>query len=56
MTRPKSASARKPPVAAEDFTAALAELCATLNIKVEATDTGVYLLEAKIQAKASARG
>ena len=46
----------KRPVAAGEFPAALAALCNKLNIKIEATDTGVYLLKVKLlTAAASAR-
>ena len=38
----------KRPVAAGEFPAALAALCNKLNIKIEATDTGVYLLKVKL--------
>ena len=41
------------PVAAGEFPAALAALCNTLNIKIEATDTGVYLLKVKLLAAAA---
>ena len=43
----------KRPVAAGEFPAALAALCNTLNIKIEATDTGVYLLKVKLLAAAA---
>ncbi len=46
----------KRPVAAGEFPAALAALCNKLNIKIEATDTGVYLLKVKLlTVAASAR-
>ncbi len=49
----KACAARgKRPVAAGEFPAALAALCNTLNIKIEATDTGVYLLKVKLLAVA----
>ena len=38
----------KRPVVAGEFPAALAALCNKLNIKIEATDTGVYLLKVKL--------
>ncbi len=38
----------KRPVAAGEFPAALAALCNALKIKIEATDTGVYLLKVKL--------
>ena len=44
------AAAGKRPVAASDFPAALAALCKTLNIRIEVTDTGVYLLKVKLLA------
>ncbi len=44
------AASGKRPVAASDFPAALAALCNTLNIKIEVTDTGVYLLKVKLLA------
>jgi hypothetical protein len=44
------AAAGKRPVAAGDFPAALATLCNALNIRIEVTDTGVYLLKVKILA------
>ena len=47
------AASGKRPVAAGDFPAALAALCNTLNIKIEATDTGVYLLKVKLLAAAA---
>ncbi len=43
----------KRPVAAGEFPAALAALCNTLNIKVEATDAGVYLLKVRLLAAAA---
>jgi hypothetical protein len=50
----KACAARgKRPVAASDFPAALAALCNALNIKIEATDTGVYLLKVKLLAVAA---
>ena len=50
------AAAGKRPVAAGDFPAALAALCNTLNIKIEATDTGVYLLRVEILAATASAG
>ena len=50
------AAAGKRPIAANDFPAALAALCNTLNIKIEATDTGVYLLKVKLVAAAASAG
>ena len=47
------AAAGKRPVAAGDFPAALAALCNALNIKIEVTDTGVYLLKVKLLAAAA---
>ena len=47
------AAAGKRPVAAGEFPAALAALCNTLNIKIEITDTGVYLLKVKLLAAAA---
>jgi hypothetical protein len=44
------AAAGKRSVAASDFPAALASLCKTLNIRIEVTDTGVYLLKVKLLA------
>jgi hypothetical protein len=44
------AAAGKRPIAAGDFPAALAALCKTLNIRIEVTDTGVYLLRVKLLA------
>ena len=44
------AAAGKRSVAASDFPAALAALCKTLNIRIEVTDTGVYLLKVKLLA------
>ena len=43
------ASARARPSLAGEFPAALAALCNTLNIKIEATDTGVYLLKVGVR-------
>ena len=43
-------AAGKRSVAASDFPAALAALCKTLNIRIEVTDTGVYLLKVKLLA------
>ncbi len=43
----------KRPVAAGEFPAALAALCNALNIKIEVTDTGVYLLKVKLLAAAA---
>jgi hypothetical protein len=43
----------KRPVAAAEFPAALAALCNALNIRIEATDTGVYLLKVKLLAAAA---
>ena len=43
----------KRPLAAGEFPAALAALCNTLNIRIEATDTGVYLLKVKLLAAAA---
>lgn len=50
------AAAGRRPVAASDFPAALAALCKALNIKIEATDTGVYLLKVKILTAAAGAG
>jgi hypothetical protein len=47
------AAAGKQPLAAGDFPAALAALCDTLKIKIEATDTGVNLLKVKLLAAAA---
>ncbi len=44
------AAAGKRSVAASDFPAAMAALCKTLNIRIEVTDTGVYLLKVKLLA------
>ena len=53
----KACTARgKRPVAASDFPAALAALCNTLNIKIEATETGVYLLKVRLLAVAAGAG
>jgi hypothetical protein len=50
----KACAARgKRPVAASDFPAALAALCNAFNIKIEVTDTGVYLLKVKLLAAAA---
>ncbi len=46
-------AAGKRSVAASDFPAALAALCKTLNIRIEVTDTGVYLLKVKLLAAAA---
>ena len=50
------AAAGKRPIAAGDFPAALASLCKTLNIRIEVTDTGVYLLRVKLLATAAGAG
>lgn len=50
------AASGKRPIAAGDFPAALAALCNTLNIKIEVTDTGVYLLKVKLVAAAASAG
>ncbi len=49
-------AAGKRSVAASDFPAALAALCKTLNIRIEVTDTGVYLLKVKLLAAAASTG
>jgi len=55
-SKPPLIAKGKRPVAASEFPAALAALCNTLNIKIEATDTGVYLLRVKIMAAAASAG
>lgn len=50
------AAAGKRPITAGDFPAALAALCKTLNIRIEVTNTGVYLLKVKLLAAAASAG
>ncbi len=50
------AAAGKRSVAAGDFPAAMAALCKTLNIRIEVTDTGVYLLKVKLLTAAASAG
>ncbi len=50
------AAAGKRLITAGDFPAALASLCKTLNIRIEVTDTGVYLLKVKLLTAAAGAG
>jgi hypothetical protein len=43
----------KRPIPASDFPEALADLCKQLNIQIEATDKGVFLLKVRISRAAA---